>query len=260
MTRLTTLLLLIAFVISGAALSAEASEYIVRRNDTLSHIAQSQLGSSARWKEIATLNNIKPPYKLSLGQRLILPDVSSPAGRSETVEIEILPVEPPQIELPSNAPGAGLELPSQLWVCVLVALIVLWAFSVLCLRLGCWFSLVETSFMRCAFLSLVSAAVLMLILGILGGFGWLVVNQHMSPVVLPVATVILLLAYLVVSNILTKRILACKWRSVFTVSVMSSVVANLLAWGFMVILLITLPGLMATEVLREFVTAVIHAQ
>jgi hypothetical protein len=100
----------------------------------------------------------------------------------------------------------------------------------------------------------------MLILGILGGFGWLVVNQHMSPVVLPVATVILLLAYLVVSNILTKRILACKWRSVFTVSVMSSVVANLLAWGFMVILLITLPGLMATEVLREFVTAVIHAQ
>jgi len=258
MTKLTTLL--IAFVISGAALSLEVSEYIVRPNDTLSQIAAAQLGSSGRWKEIAKLNNLKPPYKLSIGQRLILPDVSLRPGGPESVEIERPAAEPPQIELQSNGPGASLKLPSQLWICVLAALVLFWAFSVLCLRMGCWFSLVEASFMRCAFLSLVSAGVLLLFLGVLASLGYLVVNEHMTPTMLPVAAVVLFLAYFVVSIVLTKRILACKWRSVLTVSVMTGVVANLLTLAFTTVLLIALPGVMATESLKEFFTTIMQSQ
>jgi len=258
MNKLTTLF--IALVIATTTLSLEASEYIVRPNDTLSQIAKSQLGSSRRWKEIAKLNSLKPPYKLSIGQRLILPDVSSTTGGPGSVEIELIPREPPQIQLQAGAPGADIELPAQLWICVLVALVVLWAFSVLCLRIGCWFSLVETSFMRCAFLSLVSSATLVLFLGVLASLGWLVLNQHMIPIVLPVAAAILFLAYLAISIVLTKRILACKWRSVLTVGVMAGVVADLLALGLMAILLATLPGIMATESLQAFVRAVMQSQ
>ena len=258
MTKLTTLL--IALVIYTTALSAEASEYIVRPNDTLSQIAQSQLGSSARWKEISKLNNLKPPYKLSIGQRLVLPDVSSPPGGLESVEIELIPREPPQIQLQAGAPGTSIELPAQLWICVLVALVLFWAFSVLCLRMGCWFSLVEASFMRCAFLSLVSAGLLLLFLRVLAFLGYLVVNQHMSSNVFPVAAVVLFLAYFVLSIILTKRILACKWRSVLTVSVMTGVVANLMTLVFTAVLLIALPGVMATESLKEFFTAIMQSQ
>jgi len=264
MSRLTTLF--IVLVISTTALSAEASEYIVRPNDTLSQIAKSQLGSSGRWKEIAKLNRLKPPYKLSIGQRLVLPDVSSTPGVGESVEIELIPRAPAsgseftRTELQVNKPGASFELPARLWICVLVALVLFWVFSVICLRAGCWFSLVEASFMRCAFLSLVSAGLLLLFLGVLASVGYLVVSQHMSPSVFSVAAVVLFVVYLVVSNILTKRILACKWRSVLTVSVMTGVVANVLTLAFTVVLLIALPSVMATESLQEFFTAIMQSQ
>jgi hypothetical protein len=263
MTKLATSL--IAPVILIVPLSLEASEYTVRPNDTLSQIAKSQFGSSSRWKEIAKLNNLKPPYKLSIGQRLILPDVSSTPGVGESVEVELIPRAPAsgseftQTELQVNKPGASFELPARLWICVFVALVLFWVFSVICLRAGCWFSLVEASFMRCALLSLVSAGLLLLFLGVLASVGYLVVNQHMSPSVFPVAGVVLFVVYLVVSNILTKRILACKWRSVLTVSVMTGVVANLLTLAFTVVLLIALPSVMATESLKAFFTAIMHA-
>lgn len=46
--------------------------YTVRNGDTLKSIAKKQLGSSAKFTAIASLNKIAPPYKVSAGQVLIL--------------------------------------------------------------------------------------------------------------------------------------------------------------------------------------------
>lgn len=50
--------------------------HIVRRGDTLSGISQTYYGSSAKWRKILDANKetIKNPDRLSLGQKLIIPD------------------------------------------------------------------------------------------------------------------------------------------------------------------------------------------
>lgn len=47
--------------------------YTVRKGDTLSKIAQQQLGKASRWPEIAKLNNLRDPDRIYPGQRLRLP-------------------------------------------------------------------------------------------------------------------------------------------------------------------------------------------
>jgi nucleoid-associated protein YgaU len=47
--------------------------YTVKRGDTLSSIAAKKLGSASKWKTIATLNKIRDPNHLRVGQVLKLP-------------------------------------------------------------------------------------------------------------------------------------------------------------------------------------------
>lgn len=53
----------------------------VRENDNLTRIAKRELNDGNRWREIATLNGIKAPYHVRLGQRIKLPD-HGPASAS----------------------------------------------------------------------------------------------------------------------------------------------------------------------------------
>lgn len=56
------------------------SSYTVKSGDTLSGIAQSQLGDATRYLELATLNGIASPYTIYPGQVLQLPGtVAAPA-------------------------------------------------------------------------------------------------------------------------------------------------------------------------------------
>lgn len=48
--------------------------YIVKYGDSLWQIAQKQLGNGWSWYRIARANNIKPPYIIHPGDRLIIPD------------------------------------------------------------------------------------------------------------------------------------------------------------------------------------------
>jgi len=141
-----------------------------------------------------------------------------------------------------------------------VALVAFWLFTAVCLRIGCWFSLVETSFGRCALLALLSAIFLVLALGVLAGIGYIVVCRQLPLIVLAASAGVLVLLYIVGSVILTKRILLCKWRSVVTVGIMAAFVGDTLALGFMAVLFVTMPRIMATESLQEFITAILHSQ
>lgn len=52
------------------------STYTVRKRDTLSAIAQAQLGAASRWPEIADLNNLPNPDLIYPGQELKMPGSS----------------------------------------------------------------------------------------------------------------------------------------------------------------------------------------
>ncbi len=58
---------------AGAASGGAPWEYTVAAGDALSTIAQGQLGSVQRMKEIAELNGLQPPYALRVGQKLKMP-------------------------------------------------------------------------------------------------------------------------------------------------------------------------------------------
>ncbi|MEO6205215.1 MAG: LysM domain-containing protein [Mycobacteriales bacterium] len=58
---------------SGAAVAPSGKTYTVRSGDTLSRIAQSQLGAAAKWPALARLNGLRDPDRLTVGQRLRLP-------------------------------------------------------------------------------------------------------------------------------------------------------------------------------------------
>lgn len=58
---------------SGKPPAPSGKTYTVKRGDTLSRIAQTQLGKASRWPELARLNGLRDPNKLTPGQRLRLP-------------------------------------------------------------------------------------------------------------------------------------------------------------------------------------------
>lgn len=52
---------------------ARTRTYTVRSGDTLGAIAARLLGTASRWREIATLNRLRDPNRLTVGQRLRIP-------------------------------------------------------------------------------------------------------------------------------------------------------------------------------------------
>lgn len=59
--------------------------YTVRKGDTLSAIAQRELGAASRWPEIAELNSLLDPDLIYPGQELRLPGSSGSGGLISTV-------------------------------------------------------------------------------------------------------------------------------------------------------------------------------
>ena len=55
------------------AVATSTRVYNVKKGDTLQSIAAHELGSTARWHEIAKLNNIRDPASIKPGQRLKIP-------------------------------------------------------------------------------------------------------------------------------------------------------------------------------------------
>ncbi|MCP4375441.1 MAG: LysM peptidoglycan-binding domain-containing protein [bacterium] len=217
----------------------EAREYTVAPNDTLSKIASTQLGLTSRWKEIATLNGLKPPYSIRVGQQLILPDDNASPRGSGDVDVEAL-----QREYDANMRNLGVQLqtsesesdafaPDRVWIWGLAALLAFWMLCAMCLRVGCWFSLVEATFIRCMFLALIYAVLQMSVVAVVSlVFSW-TFDKDISSVAWMILMCLLVFLSLVLAAIVTKRVLGCKWRSVVTVSVMANLVADLLVFGVM---------------------------
>ena len=61
--------------------STPGGVYVVQKGDMLSVIAQTELGSAKRWREIAKLNPKVDPDRLLEGTRLVMPSGSSPSTK-----------------------------------------------------------------------------------------------------------------------------------------------------------------------------------
>jgi LysM repeat protein len=105
---------------------------------------------------------------------------------------------------------------------MLIALVAItlawWFFFGACLRGACWFALVQTSLSRC-----VGLAFLLSILSV----GTLIAVAMMLPDGGGQMIALIVVSYVLICVAMTKSLLGCKWRSVLTVFVMSSVVSNL---------------------------------
>lgn len=58
---------------NNIAAESTGTSYIVKKGDYLSKIAKEKLGTGSKWTEIAKLNNLKNPNRLSAGQELKIP-------------------------------------------------------------------------------------------------------------------------------------------------------------------------------------------
>jgi LysM repeat protein len=90
-------------------LGSEGGEYTVQSGDTLSSIAEAELGSQDRWQEIARANDIENPDRIFEGQKLTIPAGQSEAG---TAGNEIAGQQETAVETPANqneAPDMGAK-------------------------------------------------------------------------------------------------------------------------------------------------------
>jgi hyaluronan synthase len=58
--------------------SLEEREYVVGGGESLAMVARSAYGDAAQWRLVAYRNNLRPPYSLAPGQRLVLPTANLP--------------------------------------------------------------------------------------------------------------------------------------------------------------------------------------
>ncbi|XOL42049.1 hypothetical protein KCTC32420_02436 [Aequorivita nionensis] len=73
---------------------ATMKTYTVKSGDSLGSIAFKQLGATAKWREIAELNNIVNPSKIQVGQVLQLPIESEPTPSTERADVVIIEEDP----------------------------------------------------------------------------------------------------------------------------------------------------------------------
>lgn len=68
--------------------------YKVKSGDSLGSIAFKQLGATAKWREIAELNNILNANSIAIGQVLQIPVESEPENSTEKVDVVIIDEDP----------------------------------------------------------------------------------------------------------------------------------------------------------------------
>ena len=83
--------------------AASGPRYVVRAKDTLSEIAQRELGSSRRWPEIVAANPGLDPARLKVGQTLALP---AGARSSAPQTAGVRPIEAAQVKSDAQKGGA----------------------------------------------------------------------------------------------------------------------------------------------------------
>lgn len=171
------------------------------------------------------------------------PRIVRPGDLSVTATTD-LPAAPP-------VPGVSALAVQHLWVWLaLVAMASLFCSS-LCLRGGCYFSLVPASFGQCFQLAFWLSLILFLLLGAGLLLVPLAMTRGLPAVALPAGIAVAVVSYLATAALLARRILQCRWRSVPTVLVMGKLVADALALAATGGVVLLLPGVLGRAALTN---------
>ena len=94
--------------------TAPASEYTIRPGDTLSQIAQRELGTKNRWRELLELNPGIDPAKLPVGTKIRLTGAgaSKPVATPQKTEPKLAAAKPSPASTPSPAGGRSYSVRS----------------------------------------------------------------------------------------------------------------------------------------------------
>lgn len=95
------------------ALAASARTYAVRTGDTLSEIAQRELGSARRWQELVSANPGLDPSKLRVGQSIRIPGAPALGGEPRTAAVNA--AAPKQGAAPKPAAPAKAGASGKTW-------------------------------------------------------------------------------------------------------------------------------------------------
>lgn len=88
----------------------QSQQYVVRKGETLSDIAQKTYGDHSTWKEIAMLNGIQTPNRLEPGQKLMLYPAEIPRTTTAETTVAAAPVETKALRVEEVDVGFKAEL------------------------------------------------------------------------------------------------------------------------------------------------------
>jgi nucleoid-associated protein YgaU len=83
-----------ALTTPGLANNSGSNEYEVKKGDTLWKISEDKYKTGYMWTKIANANNLKNASLIEVGQKLILPDISSDEINAVVAKIKMAPVAP----------------------------------------------------------------------------------------------------------------------------------------------------------------------
>ena len=81
------------------AITLEEREYVVTGGETVATVAGIAYGDAAQWRLIAYRNDLRPPYRLTAGQRLVLPTANLPPPAPATKVLPAFVQYVPQLNM-----------------------------------------------------------------------------------------------------------------------------------------------------------------
>lgn len=222
-----------------------SNDYIVRKGDSLSIIAEKELGSKERWDEIASLNNIKPPYTIKLKQKLKLPNTVSLGALTQPEITEVTDYESTDLTFPLK------KMIKPLLVWGVFTFFTFWVFLTCSVRIGCWFSLVETNIFSCGLLSFFISLMTVASIGIVILLTYLHYQTQLPTLGFYATGLVLFVGNCIFIIITAKKILKCYWRSLVTLLIMTQTMGQVGTILALWVLAMILPSLLSLETIQN---------
>ncbi|MCD4780929.1 MAG: LysM peptidoglycan-binding domain-containing protein [Candidatus Omnitrophica bacterium] len=204
MIRTVTTFLSILVFFSIIANNVCAADYIVNPGDTLIKISEQHLGDNGRWREIAEQNQLKPPYAIHAGQKLVLPSENSNNFFANPIKI------------------SDTKLISRI---LLIYCLVSIIFSTFSLKITCWFFCIKCTLKQCLGISLI-----FLLMTSPALLSYPFFETHLQ--ILSVLLFVFGLAATILSVAIIKKILKCKWRQAMGLYLVAGFVSHILYFLF----------------------------
>lgn len=220
-------------------------DYVVKKGDTLSNIAEKVLNDKTKWKEIAQLNNLEKPFHIQLNQILKIPENAFLIQKRPDAVI------PNNDEIEKEEMDEASIFTKKYFTWLFMSFLIYWAMSTIALRIGSWFSLVKTNLLSCALLSFVMTVMVIVSIATMTLLVYLKFKTQLPLKAFLTTGFLLTCMYFILSTLTAKRILDCYWRSLITILIMTTTVGSFSTILILWVINFTLPKVLPTETIQH---------